>query len=99
MNDAIQGRVTFRGIRRHARIEQHDDRRTLFFGNVGGMGGFDDVGEDEIDIGRRQDMPDIVARPDFPAIRDLSIEGSEVVKKLAHEGSESPSIFGFSNWR
>jgi hypothetical protein len=26
----------------------------------------------------------IVAHPDFPAIRDLFVEGSEVVKKLAH---------------
>jgi hypothetical protein len=43
-------------------------------------------------------MPDIVARPDFPAIRQLSVESSEVVKKLAHKGSESPSIFSLSNW-
>jgi hypothetical protein len=60
IDDAIEGRGTFRGIRRHARIEQHDDRRTLFFGYVGGAGGFDDVGENEVDIGCGQDMPDIV---------------------------------------
>jgi hypothetical protein len=31
-----------------------------------------------------QDMLVIVARPDFPAICDLFVEGSEIVKKLAH---------------
>jgi len=52
--------------------------------NAGGVGRFDDVGEDEFDIGRGQDMLVIVARSDFPAIRDLFVEGSQVVKKLAH---------------
>jgi len=32
-------------------------------------------------------------------IRDLSVEESEVVKKLAHLGSESSSIVRFSKWR
>jgi len=44
--------------------------------------------EDEIDIGRSQNMPDIVACPDFPAIRELSVKGSEVVKKVTHVGIE-----------
>lgn len=56
-----------------------------------------EVTEDEIDIRRGRNMPNIVARPDFPAIRELSVEDSEVVKKLAHEGSESPSIVRSSN--
>jgi hypothetical protein len=30
----------------------------------------------------------IVARSDFPAIRDLFVLGSEVVKELAHAGIE-----------
>jgi len=33
-------------------------------------------------------MPDIVTRPDFPAIRELSVEGSEVVKKVTHASIE-----------
>jgi hypothetical protein len=40
-------------------------------------------------------MSDIVARPDFPAISDLSVKGSEVVKKLAHAGNDSPRLLGF----
>jgi hypothetical protein len=39
-------------------------------------------------MGRGQNMPDIVARPDFPAIRELSVEDSEVVKKVTHAGIE-----------
>jgi hypothetical protein len=76
MNDAIECRATLRGIRRHARVEQHDNRRTFVFGDVSGACRFVDIGEDEIYFGRSQDMPDIVMRPDFPAIRDISVEGS-----------------------
>ena len=61
-----EGRATFLGIRRHARIVHHDDRRALIGGNVGGAGGSDEVAENEIDIRRGQNMPDIVARPNFP---------------------------------
>src|ERR1700730_5571335 len=86
MDDTIEGRATFLGIRRHARVEHHDDRLALIGGNVGGTGGSDEVAEDEVDIRRGQNMPDIVARPDFPAIRELSVEEFEVVKKVTHGG-------------
>src|SRR5580704_17513928 len=99
MDDTIEGRAAFLGIRRHARIVHHDDREALIGGNVGGARGFDEVGEDEIDIRRGQDMPGIIARPDFPAIRELSVESSEAVKKLAHKWSECASSVRFSNWR
>jgi hypothetical protein len=72
MNDAIECRAALCGIRRHAHIEQHDNRRTFVFGDVSGAWVFDDIGEHEIYIGRSQDMPDIVVRPDFPVIRDIS---------------------------
>jgi hypothetical protein len=49
-------------------------------------GGFDEVGQDEIDICRGENMPDIIASPDLPAIRELSVEGSYFFKKLAHKG-------------
>jgi hypothetical protein len=99
MDDTIEGHAAFLGICRHARIVHHDDRRALIGRNVGGARGFDEVGEDEIDIRRGQDMPDTIARPDFPAIRELSVESSEVVKKLAHKGSEFASSVRFSDWR
>jgi hypothetical protein len=73
-------------LRRRTRIEHHDDRRALISGNVGGTGGSDQFAEDEINIRRGQNMPDIVARPDFPAIRELSVEAFEVVKKVTHAG-------------
>ena len=97
MEDTIEGRAAFIGICRHARIVHHDDRRALIGGNVGGAGGFNEVGEDEIDIRRGQNMPGIIARPDSPTIRELSVESSEVVKKLAHKGSEFASSVRFSN--
>jgi hypothetical protein len=31
-------------------------------------------------------MPDIVAGPNFPTIRELSVEGGEVVKEVTHAG-------------
>jgi hypothetical protein len=89
MNDAIECRAALCGIRRHAHIEQHDNRRTFVFGDVSGACVFDDIGEHEIYIGRSQDMPDIVVRPDFPVIRDISVDGSEPVKKLAHVNRDS----------
>jgi hypothetical protein len=76
MDDPIEGRAAFIGILCHARIVHQEDRRALIGGNIGGAGGFDEVGEDEIDICRGQNMPGIIARPDLPAIRELSVEGS-----------------------
>jgi hypothetical protein len=95
MNDAVERCGAPGGIRCHAGVEQLDDRRTLIFGGVGVARGSDKVDENEIDIGRCQHMSDIVVRPDFPAIRDFSVESEEIVKQLAHMRGDAPRLLGF----